>query len=561
MELEIKSLRSEVGENKRAVLDLGLETRDRRLALSGVPEKDKEDPITTAMDAVNKILTHALKKTKADAKTTSARPKFRTLKLVDIDNAYRAGQQKRKGPRTIIVAFSFTHIRQMVLSCKPYMKDLDVKYFLNEDLAQITRDYRANLKAIADGVKNLGHDTKVTGNKIIIDSETYQSDEVNAICPTILHAANREKILEDGIAFKGDRSIFSNFFPAPIIIDDVDYTSVEQFFQHVKAVQCGANTQARKIMSKSNPWYIKTVGSRVETNEAWKKSHVKTLYKGIFAKFEQNLPLRQALLNSRGLNLYEATTDLFYACGIDLDSPRWATKDWQGQNVTGKVLMKVRDEFFAEESLTESITDNTLLNLTSTDETTDEPPTPAAVDTIIEMEVGPQTTQDDPKIEDWPMPAETSATFADIVKSQSTTETVEISSTVPKLRRSLPQITKTPKLKVPANKQPDKKKSSSYREKLTDDDLSFLQNTNGTGSVAHIQSKNTTGKSSKKGKYRGKRRQRNIASNTSTPSKNFEYNPVHPSLSPQQTAALKYMGFHPGSDFAKGIAASLNKRK
>lgn len=374
MELEIKNLRSEFVENKRAVLDLGLETREQRLALSGVIEKDKEDPITAALDAVNKILTHAVKKTKSEAKSTSVRLRFRVLKLADIDNAYRVGQQKRKGSRTIIIAFSFIHIRQMVLSSKPYLKDLDVKYFLNEDLSQITRDFRANLKVIAEGGKNLGHDTKVTGNKIIINSETYQPDEISAICPTILYAANREKLLEDGIAFRGDRSIFSNFFPSPIIIDDVDYANVEQFFQHEKAVQCGADTQARKIMSKSNPWYIKSVGSRVEPKEGWIKNRVPTLYKGIFAKFEQNLPLRQALQNSRGLNLYEATTDLFFACGIDLDSPKWATKDWQGQNVTGKVLMKVRGEFLAEESLSESISDNTLLNLTSTDEVQEESP-------------------------------------------------------------------------------------------------------------------------------------------------------------------------------------------
>lgn len=56
-----------------------------------------------------------------------------------------------------------------------------------------------------------------------------------------------------------------------------------------------------------------------------------------------------------GLDLYEATTDLFYACGIDLDSPKWLTGEWPGQNVMGQVLMKVRGDLLSEESLTDSI--------------------------------------------------------------------------------------------------------------------------------------------------------------------------------------------------------------
>lgn len=140
------------------------------------------------------------------------------------------------------------------------MKTLDVKYFLNEDLTQDARDFRANLKLIAEGGKSLGHNTKITGNKIIIDSETYQADEINAVSPDILHAAKRERMLENRIAFRGDCSVFSIFFPSSIV-DDVDYVSVEQYFQNKKAIQCGDECRARKIMNKANPWYIKAVGN------------------------------------------------------------------------------------------------------------------------------------------------------------------------------------------------------------------------------------------------------------------------------------------------------------
>lgn len=209
MTLEIKSLRTEVADSKRSVLDLRQDVCERRLALSGVSEQENEDLVSIALTAVNKILKHALNQTQAVPKSKSIRPRFREFKVADIDSVYRAGHPKRKGSCTLIITFSFTHLRQMVLDAKQYMKNLDLKYYLNEDLTQDAKDFRANLKVIAEGGKSLGHDTRITGNKIIIDKETYQPDKIKAISPSILHAAKREKVLDDGIAFKGDRSIFS----------------------------------------------------------------------------------------------------------------------------------------------------------------------------------------------------------------------------------------------------------------------------------------------------------------------------------------------------------------
>lgn len=62
--------------------------------LSSVPEQDDEDPVTIALNAVNKIMAHVLKQ-KEGSKSTSARPEFRSLKLEDIDSAYRSGRKKK----------------------------------------------------------------------------------------------------------------------------------------------------------------------------------------------------------------------------------------------------------------------------------------------------------------------------------------------------------------------------------------------------------------------------------------------------------------------------------
>lgn len=540
MDLELKQLKAGYVENKRSILDLGLDVRERRLALSGVAEKDGEDPVAVALTAVNKIMTHALNESKNVPKPGLARPRLRTLKLADMDNVYRLGKLKRKAPRPLIITFSFTHIRQMVLAAKEFMKNLDVKYYLNEDLYQDAKDHRANLKAIADGGKNLGHDTRITGNKILIDSEVYQPDELDAVSPTILHAAKRERLLENGIAFRGDRSIFSNFFPSPITIDDVEYSSVEQYFQHEKAIQCGFPNKARKIMYKSNPWYIKVVSNQVEINEDWKKNRLKILYKGIVAKFEQNIPLRQALLNSVGLNLYEATTDLFYACGIDLDSPKWITGDWPGQNATGKILMKVREELLSEDSLTDSLSDNTLpLNLTS-----DLGIVEAVQEASHNDELGPSPMDTNVQSgntslveanNEWPTPEQASSSFTDVVKL---TAAGENSTVKPKLNKSLPQVTHTPKKSNPNQQRRSKTKFPPPDNTLSRDDAAFLE----------IHPRKGSGVGNKK----SRRRQVNT---TSTPSRNKS------GLSPGQQAAIKYLGLPPESEYVRNIVSSQNKQK
>lgn len=546
MTAEMKHMRTDFAEDKRAVLDLGLEVRGRRLVLTGVPELDKEEPITSALTACNKLLSHVLTKHKKENSDNGARPKFRTLKIADIDDAYRVGkpQKKKKVARGLVVTFSFSYIRKMVLSTKNYTKDLDTKCYVNEDLTQEARDLRASLKVIAESAQMLGHETKITGNKLIIDSEPYQPDELGAVSPTILQASKREKHLENGIAFRGDRSIFSNFFPAPMIVDDVEYSSVEQYFQYEKATQCGDENQARKIMNKSNPWYIKFAGKKVEETAEWKKNRLYTLHKGIFAKFDQNAPLKQALLNTAGLELYEATTDLFYACGIDLDSPKWLTGDWPGQNVTGKVLMKVRRELLEEDTLGNPADDNTLMNLSSTDEESevnhDETAAgPMASVQALEMEIGVES-------QDWPE-LEKSLSFTEVVKSPNTGK---ITNVLPKLNKSVPQFT------------PSRGRGSNSRQRSTRQRTRFPANDISADDMAFL---NATGKktsSSQRNKQSGNRSNRgkgHTHSNlgTSTPNKpGIGTN----RLSPKQQAVIKNLGFQPDSEFVRNAVSSRTKR-
>lgn len=130
------------------------------------------------------------------------------------------------------------------------------------------------------------------------------------------------------------------------------------------AYRSGNSETAERILQFTNPWRIKVLGDNIESNEAWNAKRMKTLYEGVSAKFRQSWPLHDELIKSKGLKLYEATTDPYFGCGIGFDSKRWSTMDWTGDNVAGLVIMKVREELLHE--LSDSSTgDNTLTKIAS----------------------------------------------------------------------------------------------------------------------------------------------------------------------------------------------------
>lgn len=82
----------------------------------------------------------------------------------------------------------------------------------------------------------------------------------------------------------------------------------------------------------------------IECSDKWWDKCENILHVGIYAKFSQNELLAEKLLNTGTLQLYEATTDEEYGCGIGLKSSKWVDASWQGRNMQGVVTMRVRNE-------------------------------------------------------------------------------------------------------------------------------------------------------------------------------------------------------------------------
>lgn len=343
---KMDNLEMNQGYTDKAVLNLASEVKERKVIISRVHESAEEDVHTAALEAINTIINAAI----ADIPPDASLGGLRILMPSAIDNVFRVGKNKGgRFSRNISVTFAMKDDKEMLLRAHGATRDKEeIKFFVSDDQTADGRALKAQLKRISNAAKSKGMDSKISGNRVLVGSRLYASNELSLIPGTVSSELKQEKQIDGGIVYRGDRSIFSNFFPAPFNLENEDYVHVEQFFQYKKALHHEEYDTADRILKISNPWRIKVLGDSIEPKSSWNEKRMKTLYEGVSAKFRQNWPLQDELLRSKGLKLYEATTDLYFACGVGYDSWKWKTMDWTGENVAGQIVMKVRDELLLE---------------------------------------------------------------------------------------------------------------------------------------------------------------------------------------------------------------------
>lgn len=342
---------------EKTLLNHSTEIKERKLILAGVPESKGEKVCVTALTKLQNILQLAKElQDQPGYKGTKLNVSQNDINAQSLDMVYRIGKF-RKGsdrPRNIMVSLVKYADRQKIMRAKALLKADSLDYYVNEDLSIENKVHRATMKQLVKSAKEVDYEAKISGNKLIIEGETYESNDFDIIPGCILRNCRQEKHFEEGIAYKGERSVYSNFFFKPFILDGKKYTSVEQHFQFTKAKYFGYHSIARKIMRTANPFDNKSLGRRVEKTltqseiDEWNEQAYDHLYDANYAKFSQNRSLCLDLLGTQDRQLLEATTDPTYGCGIELSSNKWEDGSWNGENMAGRVVMDVRNQLREE---------------------------------------------------------------------------------------------------------------------------------------------------------------------------------------------------------------------
>ena len=131
---------------------------------------------------------------------------------------------------------------------------------------------------------------------------------------------------------KGEHGWMSNFWPSPIVLDGLEYASVEHYYQASKAKTL---EQHEAIRTADTPLAAYRLGHHMPATDLlpmWETVKFGVMLRGLRAKFEQNPDLKAKLLATGSAVLHE-------------DSPRDIVWGVQGLDMLGRMLMHLRAGF------------------------------------------------------------------------------------------------------------------------------------------------------------------------------------------------------------------------
>ena len=150
----------------------------------------------------------------------------------------------------------------------------------------------------------------------------------------------------------GPNGWFSNWYPAVFTVDGVTYLNAEQYLMHQKALCCGDEATAQKVMENPDPKTVKLLGRAITPYDdaKWAAVRQEVIYRGLLAKFGQNSGLKHQLLATGDALIAECSpNDRIWGIGLPLDDPRCQDPaQWQGQSILGSTLMRVRTQLRQE---------------------------------------------------------------------------------------------------------------------------------------------------------------------------------------------------------------------
>ena len=140
----------------------------------------------------------------------------------------------------------------------------------------------------------------------------------------------------------------SNWYCSAFTVDEITFSSMEQYMMYKKAILFQDYQTAEKILSTDDVAEIKALGRIVQhfDEEIWREKREKIVHKGVLQKFLQNPELAEKLLETGEQMIAEcAVKDRIWGIGLSMgDEERFCVDKWKGQNLLGQILMQVRAE-------------------------------------------------------------------------------------------------------------------------------------------------------------------------------------------------------------------------
>lgn len=143
--------------------------------------------------------------------------------------------------------------------------------------------------------------------------------------------------------FREEHAFLSNFAPAPVVLNNQRFPTVEHAFQAAKTLSA---EERLRIYRAPTPGMAKKLGRSVTLRPHWEKMRIGVMRALLVQKFA-HAPLSDQLLETYPYELEEGNTwsDCFW--GVD-------TRTGKGSNHLGKLLMEIRYNLYIQHAPLES---------------------------------------------------------------------------------------------------------------------------------------------------------------------------------------------------------------
>ena len=306
----------------------------------------------------------------------------------DIENVYRIGKpdKNRPRPRPVKLVLVDQTVRDQIFLFKARLRfsDLYKEVSVNKEEPRDIRIKIAKLRQAGQSAKQMGYKVETKPGEVVINGVRFNMSNLEDIPLKFMTEANKSKPKSKsksspknahelsfyrkcrttssatimvglslqktpfGLAFFSHQCFLSNFYNCRIRFRNQTFTCLEQGYQCTKAEICDNWLAYDEILNMSLQADMKKKGAQIVTTAYWEAHKLKVMEELLFCKFRQNKQLYYSLLNTRPLNLIEATLDDFWGAGCILGSIALLEGIWEGRNNLGKLLIKVRNFFVKE---------------------------------------------------------------------------------------------------------------------------------------------------------------------------------------------------------------------
>ena len=162
------------------------------------------------------------------------------------------------------------------------------------------------------------------------------------------HYGTDDELVTDEYVFFWN-GICSQWYTSPFEEDGIKYNTAEQYMMAQKALVFKDTEIFKQIMKATSPREQKALGRKIKnfSDEVWDKHKIDVVTQGTYLKFSQDRTIKEWLMSFGTREFVEASPyDKVWGIGLNKEDERALNKEtWEGENLLGVCLNKVRDRF------------------------------------------------------------------------------------------------------------------------------------------------------------------------------------------------------------------------